>query len=65
MPAVSGGLKPDNLADNLDWFGTDCLYLAGTGITQHPGGIPGGVKAMQQVAEEWQGNANCELRIAN
>jgi ribulose 1,5-bisphosphate carboxylase large subunit-like protein len=54
MPAVSGGLKPDNLADNLDWFGTDCLYLAGTGITQHPGGIPGGVKAMQQVAEEWQ-----------
>lgn len=53
MPAVSGGLKPANLAANLDMFGTSVFYLAGTGVTKHPGGIPGGVKAMQLAAEAW------------
>jgi len=54
MPAISGGLNPRNLAENLDWFGTDCLYLAGTGLTQHPDGLPGGVQAMQAAAAAWQ-----------
>jgi ribulose 1,5-bisphosphate carboxylase large subunit-like protein len=54
MPAISGGLKPANLATNLDMFGTDVFYLAGTGVTKHPGGIPGGVRAMQLAAEAWE-----------
>ena len=50
VPAVSGGLDPDNLPDNIRYFGTDALFLAGTGIARHPDGIRGGVKAMQDAA---------------
>ena len=50
-PAVSGGLDPGNLVDNLRFFGTDALFLAGSGIAKHPGGIPGGVRAMQAAAD--------------
>lgn len=49
LPALSGGLKPDNLMDNLKEFGTDIMLIAGTGITQYPGGILTGVKAMKNV----------------
>jgi ribulose 1,5-bisphosphate carboxylase large subunit-like protein len=52
VPAVSGGLDPDNLADNIKYFGTDALFLAGSGIAKHPGGITGGVKAMQAAAAQ-------------
>ncbi|MEW5899898.1 MAG: RuBisCO large subunit C-terminal-like domain-containing protein [Acidobacteriota bacterium] len=50
VPAVSGGLDPDNLAKNIRYFGMDALFLAGTGIAKHPGGIRGGVKAMYAAA---------------
>lgn len=50
VPAVSGGLDPDNLPDNIRYFGTDALFLAGTGIAGNPGGITGGVKAMHRAA---------------
>jgi len=54
MPALSGGLKPANLVENLELFGTDCMYLAGTGITRHPMGIGAGVAAMNQAAEAFR-----------
>ena len=50
-PAVSGGLDPSNLADNIRYFGTGALFLAGSGIAKHPEGITGGVKAMQAAAK--------------
>lgn len=51
MPAVSGGLDPDNLAANIRYFGTGALFLAGSGIAKHPAGIKGGVQAMLDVAQ--------------
>ncbi|MCL5071604.1 MAG: RuBisCO large subunit C-terminal-like domain-containing protein [Actinobacteria bacterium] len=53
MPALSGGLKPSNLMENLKEFGTDIMILAGTGITQYPGGIAAGVEAMKNVVKEY------------
>jgi ribulose 1,5-bisphosphate carboxylase large subunit-like protein len=50
VPAVSGGLNPANLGDNIRYFGTDALFLAGTGIAEHPDGICGGVRAMAEAA---------------
>jgi len=50
VPAVSGGLDPGNLGDNIRYFGTDALFLAGTGIARHPDGIRGGVRAMAEAA---------------
>ncbi len=50
VPAVSGGLDPDNLPDNIKYFGPNALFLAGTGINKHPQGITGGVKAMYEAA---------------
>lgn len=57
VPAVSGGLGPDNLPDNIRYFGTDALFLAGTGIAKHPQGIRGGVRAMQEAAASALGKA--------
>ena len=51
VPAVSGGLDPGNLPDNIRYFGTGALFLAGTGIAKHPEGITGGVKAMREAAK--------------
>ena len=53
LPALSGGLKPDNLLNNLKEFGTDVMLLAGTGITQYPGGITAGIKAMNDLIREY------------
>jgi len=50
VPAVSGGLDPGNLGENIRYFGTDALFLAGTGIAKHPDGISGGVRAMAEAA---------------
>jgi len=50
VPALSGGLSPKNLAENLKAFGTGIMALAGSGITQYPGGIARGVEAMKGVA---------------
>ena len=50
VPAVSGGLDPENLPENINYFGSNALFLAGTGINKHPQGITGGVKAMYQAA---------------
>ncbi|MEI6913761.1 MAG: RuBisCO large subunit C-terminal-like domain-containing protein, partial [Armatimonadota bacterium] len=55
VPAVSGGLDPDNLPDNIRYFGTEALFLAGTGIAKNPNGITGGVKAMQDAAKSVTG----------
>ncbi|MGI6207787.1 MAG: RuBisCO large subunit C-terminal-like domain-containing protein [Anaerolineae bacterium] len=54
VPAISGGLKPENLPQNLGIFGMDVMVLAGTGITSHPMGISAGTKAMQQAAEAFR-----------
>jgi len=54
VPAISGGLKPSNLPQNLAIFGTDVMVLAGTGITSHPQGAVAGTKAMQQAAEAFR-----------
>jgi ribulose 1,5-bisphosphate carboxylase large subunit-like protein len=51
-PVLSGGLKPDNLGENLQAFGTDLLALAGTGLTRHPQGIAFAVSEMLRVAAE-------------
>ena len=51
VPAVSGGLDPSNLPDNIRYFGTGALFLAGTGIAKHPDGITGGGKAMREAAK--------------
>ncbi len=53
MPAVSGGLKPSNLAENLREVGLDALMLAGTGVTAYPGGIRAGSVAMWEVAKSF------------
>ena len=53
VPALSGGLKPSNLKENLEAFGTGVMVLAGTGITLYPGGIKNGVKAMKEVAAKF------------
>ena len=50
VPALSGGLNPKNLPENLKAFGADVMVLAGTGITQYPGGIAAGVEAMDEAA---------------
>lgn len=50
VPAVSGGLDAGNLPDNIRYFGTDALFLAGSGIAKHPDGIAGGTKAMLTAA---------------
>ena len=52
-PALSGGLNPKNLMENLEAFGTDVMVLAGTGITMYEGGIANGVAAMKAVAKEF------------
>jgi 2,3-diketo-5-methylthiopentyl-1-phosphate enolase len=52
VPAVSGGLDPGNLPMNIRYFGTDAMFLAGTGINKHPDGITGGVKAMYEAARK-------------
>ena len=52
-PALSGGLNPANLMENLEAFGTEVMVLAGTGITQYPGGIKHGVEAMKAVAAKY------------
>jgi ribulose-bisphosphate carboxylase large chain len=54
MPAVSGGLKPANLAENLREVGMDALMLAGTGVTTYPGGIRAGSAAMWDVARAYR-----------
>jgi len=51
VPALSGGLNPKNLGDNLAAFGYDVMVLAGTGIFSHPMGTRGGVEAMKQAAQ--------------
>ena len=51
-PVLSGGLKPDNLAENLQAFGCDLLALAGTGLTRHPQGIAYAVSEMLRIAAE-------------
>ncbi|MHB0997849.1 MAG: RuBisCO large subunit C-terminal-like domain-containing protein [Armatimonadota bacterium] len=51
MPAVSGGLDPDNLPANIRYFGSNAMFLAGSGINKHPDGIRAGVKAMYDAAE--------------
>jgi ribulose 1,5-bisphosphate carboxylase large subunit-like protein len=51
-PVLSGGLKPDNLAENLGAFGCDVLALAGTGLTRHPRGIAYAVAEMLRIAAE-------------
>jgi ribulose-bisphosphate carboxylase large chain len=53
VPALSGGLTPANLGENLSAFGTGVMVLAGTGITQYPGGIAKGVEAMKTVAADY------------
>jgi len=53
VPALSGGLSPKNLGENLSAFGTGIMALAGTGITQYPGGIAKGVEAMKAVAADY------------
>jgi len=50
VPALSGGLNPANLGENLKAFGAGIMALAGTGITHYPGGIAKGVEAMKAVA---------------
>lgn len=56
MPAVSGGLNPRTLGENLKIFGNDALMLAGTGITLHPMGIKAGTTALYQAAEAFRSN---------
>jgi len=56
VPALSGGLNPNNLLDNFKEFGTDIMVLAGTGITQYPGGIAAGVEAMKNVYKDFMAN---------
>jgi ribulose-bisphosphate carboxylase large chain len=56
MPACSGGLKPANLGGALAMFGDRAMYLAGTGITKHPGGVAAGVLALQQAGEAFHQN---------
>lgn len=51
VPALSGGLNPENLPANLSAFGSDVMVLAGTGITRYPGGIAAGVEAMKAAAK--------------
>ncbi len=53
VPVFSGGLKPDNLLENLKEFGTNIMILAGTGITQNPGGISKGVTEMKLIVKEY------------
>jgi ribulose 1,5-bisphosphate carboxylase large subunit-like protein len=55
VPALSGGLSPNNLMENLEAFGTGVMALAGTGITQYKGGIAAGVEAMKSVAAQYIG----------
>ena len=55
VPALSGGLSPYNLMENLQAFGTGVMVLAGTGITQYKGGIASGVEAMKFVAAQYIG----------
>lgn len=50
LTAVSGGLNPRTLGQNLHLFGTQALLLAGTGITTHPLGVKAGTLALQQAA---------------
>lgn len=52
VPVMSGGLKPDNLAENLEAFGGEVLALAGTGLTRHPQGIAFAVSEMLRIAGE-------------
>ncbi len=54
-PVLSGGLKPANLAENLQAFGGDVLALAGTGLTRHPQGIAVAVQEMLRIAGEVAG----------
>jgi ribulose 1,5-bisphosphate carboxylase large subunit-like protein len=56
-PVLSGGLKPDNLAENLRAFGCDVLALAGTGLTRHPKGIGYAVAEMLRIAGEVSASA--------
>ncbi|MCL4376982.1 MAG: RuBisCO large subunit C-terminal-like domain-containing protein [Actinobacteria bacterium] len=63
MPALSGGLKPGNLFENLREFGTDVMLLAGTGITQYPGGITAGVEEMKEVVNKYKKTYKTGIKI--
>lgn len=72
VPAVSGGLNPKNVPENLAVFGADVLLLAGTGITMHPMGVAAGTAALHQSAEAFKAGVSLteyardhvELRLA-
>ena len=49
--ALSGGLRPGNLAPNLTNTGFDAVYMGGSSLAGHPMGIRAGVKAFRQAAE--------------
>jgi ribulose 1,5-bisphosphate carboxylase large subunit-like protein len=51
VPALSGGLGPKNIGENIATFGLDVLYLAGSGVFSHPMGAQAGVEAMKQAAQ--------------
>ena len=52
LPAVSGGLNPQTIGANVRALGRDNLFLAGTGILNHPDGPKAGVEELQVAAEE-------------
>lgn len=65
MPAVSGGLNPRTLHENLTVFGNNALMLAGTGITRHPMGVNAGTTALRQAAEAFRAGLSLEQYAAD
>lgn len=49
--ALSGGLRPGNLAPNLANTGFDAVYMGGSSLAGHPMGTRAGVTAFRQAAE--------------
>jgi ribulose-bisphosphate carboxylase large chain len=50
LPAVSGGLNPKTIGANVRNLGRDNLFLAGTGILNHPDGPRAGVEELRAAA---------------
>lgn len=52
IPVVAGGLTIDNLAVNIQNFGTNTIFESGRGILAYPSGPEDGAKAFRTLLEE-------------
>lgn len=64
MPIVSGNVTPGLVEANVDSIGTDCIFLAGSGVIGHPGGVEAGVRALRDMIDIVMDGTGIETLLA-